>query len=617
MPPVQIDGLWHCLCPSYGRSFSKPLRRPLLKLNGVKQRCRYAQEAQSVDFVPNPYLRSGTFRPGLKYQPALPQKKEKRPRLSRARAIPELSTEDAYEELRQAARQGDYVRVKEYVKLLVGERNEKPSAQLYHAMILANAHPRHGSPSEVVSLLLEMVQHDIHPDSTVYHAVLRVLSVHPDYLLRKEIIEQLHQRWFSLTPEGWHDVIAGLIRDRQLETAMVNLQNVEQKGVKIEPWLFDMLSYTLCEMSEFDEALKLMQRRFWSGESRISPTLWYHLLDSASRALHHDAVAFVWRTRVEPGHLQPPDGICINVLNTAARHGDAKLATAVFYALSSRKHTLQPHYYETLLESWLESHNLKAAFTILSVMLETRMPPSEASTRAIYQYLCDDPGRPTKALQILHQLKNEDRPMPHAALNVILEAYIHYNDLGSALEKYKSMHMIIPSGPNTSTFNILFRGCRFAQRKDLAMFLASEMLALNVAPNALTYDRLILVCLNAKGEPDGGFEDAWRYFEEMRQVDWWPRQLTLRELGRAGCEMADQRVWSLVHERGFDEGRMEYLMKWHWGKRVDGWKAPKASEENVQGGADDGVPDKDTDVEKASDPSRPSADLGSLKPLHS
>ena len=574
MPSAKLDGLWYCLCPSFRPLLLVPSRHRVRSLNKVNKYSSYTQHAQnhippdtqSPHHRPDRDSRSDSFTPRTRLKDEL----YRPPQLPRAGAKPQLTTEAAYEQLRRAAKKGDYGRVKDCLALLVGKRGERPTVELYHAMILANADPQLGSPNEVASLLQEMIEAGLCPDSAIYHAVLKVLSIHPDYVLRQKILHELHERWFTVTEDGWHDVIIGLIRDRQIEVAMIKLQNIERQGIRVRPWLYDILTYNLCELSEFDEALKIMQRRFFSGETPISLSLWHHFLDSASRSLHYESVAFVWRNRVELGFLNLSSGICINVLNTAARKGDTKLATAVFHTLRNRNHTFDIHHYEALLESWLATNDLKSAFSILSVMLQSRLDPTEASTRAIFCYLCDDYARPTEALQILRRLKDEDRPIPHAAFNVVLEAYIRYNDLGSALESYKTMHLIIPSGPDTSTFNTLLRGCKKTQRYDLAMFFASEMLALKIPPDAMTYDRLILASLSARGEADGGFENAWRYFEEMRQMDWWPRAGTLKNLGRAGCEVADERVYELVQERGFDEGRMEYLQRWYWGKKVGG-----------------------------------------------
>ena len=318
-------------------------------------------------------------------------------------------------------------------------------------------------------------------------------------------------------------------------------------------------------MGELDEALKLMNYRVSRGEVSISAGLWAHFLDATSRSFHHEASLFAWRMRVEPGYLNPSVGICINLLNTAARCHDAQFASEVFRFLAKRNGPLQLHHYETLLDSWLASGDLKAAFSVLSSMASSGVPPTDASTRSIFLYLAEKHNRLAQALDILRSLSEGGRRIPHAAINCIIEVYVHHSDLASAIETYQALHSIVPSGPNTATFNALMRGCSYARRKDIAMFLASEMLALNVAPDALTYDRLILVCLNELGDRQEGFEDAWKYFLEMRSMEWWPRGGTLNALGIRGCVLGEERVANLVDaERGLDEKRMKYLRWMYW-----------------------------------------------------
>lgn len=453
---------------------------------------------------------------------------------------PELGNPALYNELQHVALQGDFVRTHVLVEALVKERGEEPSVQLYLALILANTSTQYGSPAEVGRLLDEMDNEGLVPDSAIYHAVLRVLAIHPDYIMRKDILEHLRQRWFTVTEDGWHNLIVGMIRDRQLEMALdtVELLQGEEEETKIKPWLYDMIVYTLCDVEEFDEALKIMRYRGSSGELLISGTLWSYLLDTASRALHYGATLYAWRKRVETSYFNPPSGVCINVLSTAARRGDFHLATDVFRILGNRAETLQLFHYESLLETYLASSDLKTAFTLLSVMISSGVPPSESSTRPIYLHLRQNASSPASALSILRDLHESNRPICAPAVNVIIEAFVHHRDLDSAIETYKTLHELCPSGATTSTFNALFRGCAKAVRKDLAMFFVSEMVALKVAPNALTYDRLVLVCLNADEEEaeeektGQGFADAWRYFEEMRRMSWWPRAGTMMALAK-------------------------------------------------------------------------------------
>lgn len=64
--------------------------------------------------------------------------------------------------------------VQALLDLLVRERQEAPSPQLYLALILANTSPQHGSLEEVSKLLQEIEQSGTLLDSAMYHAVLKV-----------------------------------------------------------------------------------------------------------------------------------------------------------------------------------------------------------------------------------------------------------------------------------------------------------------------------------------------------------------------------------------------------------------------------------------------------------
>ena len=89
------------------------------------------------------------------------------------------------------------------------------------------------------------------------------------------------------------------------------------------------------------------------------------------------------------------------------------------------------------------------------------------------------------------------------------------------------------------------------------------MVALKIPPDALTYDRLILVCLSSETNID----DALRYLEEMKSFGWWPRYGTYMFLVRRACEDGDERVWKLVDElrdRGVPEERMRVLVGESW-----------------------------------------------------
>jgi hypothetical protein len=123
-------------------------------------------------------------------------------------------------------------------------------------------------------------------ESTVLLISGQVLANHPDYLLRVEILQEMRERWFSVSPEGWHDVVTGLLRERQFELAMEKLDFMRAESIRIQPWLYDIFMYQLCEVDELDEAFKLLRYKVEEDSQEVTPTMWYYLLDTFGAAHH-------------------------------------------------------------------------------------------------------------------------------------------------------------------------------------------------------------------------------------------------------------------------------------------------------------------------------------------
>ena len=99
-------------------------------------------------------------------------------------------------------------------------------------------------------------------------------------------MQEMKERWFGLSPEGWHNLVTGLLRDRQFEVAMDKLEQMQSDEIRVQPWLYDIFMYQLCEAEELDEAFKLLRHRFEYEKMKISPSFWHYLLDTFSSAFH-------------------------------------------------------------------------------------------------------------------------------------------------------------------------------------------------------------------------------------------------------------------------------------------------------------------------------------------
>jgi hypothetical protein len=99
-------------------------------------------------------------------------------------------------------------------------------------------------------------------------------------------MQEMKERWLGLSPDGWHNLVVGLLRDRQVEMAIDKLEQMQSDQIPIQPWLYEIVLYKLCDFGEHDQAYQLLAHRVQSEKKEISQATWYFLLDAFSRAFH-------------------------------------------------------------------------------------------------------------------------------------------------------------------------------------------------------------------------------------------------------------------------------------------------------------------------------------------
>ncbi|KAI4850666.1 hypothetical protein E4T44_02609 [Aureobasidium sp. EXF-8845] len=611
-PRLVADGLWHCLCPSYNSVPLLATRNALVRRRRPTLQCVAARIAPPTTIRHNSTVPSTRFKGNVDVPPELQssdlpsmnvwapldaetQSKQvttnmrttMRPTTTVKKAhYYSYSTPDLYELAHAAAAKGNSREATQMVEYLVRVRRETPNLRLYSILILANVHPSEGSARRVVALLAEMEDEGLQMSVQICHDVLRVLSVHMDYLLRMDILQYMRRQWFQLNTEGYHWVGAALFREGQLELGLNHLEDMRKDNVPIQTWLYDIALYTMIETNEFDAAMTIVEDRSAANDWIINRNLWTHMLDRAAAHFHHKSTVYIWNSQVIPGYLIPSSGTCLNVLTTAARDGDAALATSVFHILGKRSTTFKQIHYDQLLATYMAASppDLRAAFTVLTIMANLNIFPTAASTRPILAHLVRNPSNCTAAFDIITSLHESGREIPIAALNVLIEGYVETDQLEQALVAYKHMHLFerlaldkhgkpmrrSRAYGTLDTFNILLRGAAkpsAPQAFDLAMFLVSEMLAVGVRPDSLVYDRLIVICVQA-----AKFDHAYRYFDEMEELGFLPRSRTAELLAKALAERADNRCWDVLQrlqDRGVTLGEKQKASVQHEFSRAE------------------------------------------------
>lgn len=313
---IPIDGLWRCLCPSIDlTTISRSARCHHLRISTpqiARTRKRQFHSSIKTSNTSAPNFLTSTAREVDTHRTFRPQKidasqevsnfvrrhgtpgkrphahsRPTKPKTASFKLFDDHTIAHLHDKLRDLlSTQGAYCEIAELVHYLIYVRGEKPALIHYDALVRANADAEHGSVDVVQGLLEEMDNLGIRGDSGFYHGVLLVLAIHPDFLLRNEIMQRMKERWFGLSPEGWHWLVVGLIRDRQYEMAMEKLEQMQSDLVSVQSWLYDIFMFQLCEADELDEAWKLLKYRWEHDRNRVWASVYYYLLDKFSHGYH-------------------------------------------------------------------------------------------------------------------------------------------------------------------------------------------------------------------------------------------------------------------------------------------------------------------------------------------
>ncbi|KAK2794458.1 hypothetical protein FQN51_000822 [Onygenales sp. PD_10] len=562
---IVADGLWRCLCPSYQRAWPRrtqlswPLKQPANSTrSAVRSLSTATTTSPSIELLLDG--RSNELDPAPEPERKAPKKPLGRPaefrttgfwkhlRMPKSRKGLGLLSEAAVDQMIRESDENapNFKETFVWLRELVWWRAREPKQWHYRALIAANADANFGSPVNVRKLLEEMEENSIPLDSATLHATLKALAIHPDYLLRQEILHTLRDRWLPLSQEGWHNVVTGLIREGQLEMAMDHISRMETQNIPVNDWLYSLLIYNLCDAGEFDAVLEIMQKRV-AGGHELSPILCSQVFNAASEAFHENIVTYVWKRLVKTGLLNPSYGVCTNILRMTTRTGNSELALEVFKVLEERNGNVLLEDYNCLIDTFVAAGDVESALRVLCTAQKATFQLDETATRSLFAHLVQkQTAVPRKLWALLRRLKSEEQlEIPLVAANVVVELATYKQSMTVAMEIYNDMKNICPQGPSVITFNHLIAGCRTTRAYDLAKFYVQEMIMLDVFPNRMTYDHLILLCVDAER-----FHEAHQYLVEMARSGFALREASKTKISAACRYSEDPDARALAFDAG-------------------------------------------------------------------
>jgi pentatricopeptide repeat protein len=312
MPPRPFvnDALWRCLCPGFpSNATAAHLSRSALpstptltaKRRSLPQRASRTYSAAAAAAQPSPFF----AQPHVP-APTAPPRFNPRPRNAKEKTpLVHLPTHILYEDLRDAGAKGQFDEVMKISNVLIQDRGQRPDQAMYAAVLHSFASCENGTAGKVRRVLEEMgfwsdnASLDGMPDGREKvdldvrgcENVLQALAVHPDYLLRAEVLEYMREKWYTLSDRAHCFVVAGLLRDRLFEQALAMLEDMCRKKVRVDEWVWSEAMWLLLEFGEVEEAFYVLSLKESVSEGtpgaaygvKLSNALWGAMLDAAAQ----------------------------------------------------------------------------------------------------------------------------------------------------------------------------------------------------------------------------------------------------------------------------------------------------------------------------------------------
>lgn len=343
-------------------------------------------------------------------------------------------------------------RIRELLSHLLGKERMPLNIFAYEAMMDCIASPS-GNPRAVRRMLAQLGSADIEPSAQICDAALRALASHPNHVLRAETIKFMVASGLEITSEAADSILVAKLREGQHEAAYLELLERHNSAARPVSWVYDIFIVEFGAQRHLDEMLELLDARKSLAEDDVYSQLAYYTLDVCSARYHQAGTSKAWSQIGNMARSSLPDGILENIMGTAARHGDAELATAILDIISKRQR-VHGYQYEMVAEAQLQSGDIIDAMRVYSVMQESDHVVSKSAVARFRQLLLADSTNLTTAEAALDELRAVRR-VPQAMVEAIIEVKARSFGTEAVLPLYDRIKQLSESEPSADVIQDL------------------------------------------------------------------------------------------------------------------------------------------------------------------
>jgi len=270
------------------------------------------------------------------------------------------------EELAKLAESGQIASALKQVTRWKKEPSFKVDLDIYNSLIYACSLV--GLPNEARAFIADMHLMGVQPDINTFCHLLNAEKFSRTHVLH-QVFDMIYAHGLKPNATAYHRLILRYTAERQLEMCLRILAEMATQNVVPMLSTVQTVVRFACHLGFANIATDITREFEQNGVRRLGNETWMNCLSAYAEELDADGVLQCWQVLKDQG-CRPHEGLLLQVLHTAARHGLKSLAFEAVEAMKSLGPTFEyaPYHLEPLVEACCQAGDLKSANETVQMM---------------------------------------------------------------------------------------------------------------------------------------------------------------------------------------------------------------------------------------------------------
>ncbi|KAI9341836.1 hypothetical protein BD770DRAFT_351853 [Pilaira anomala] len=395
------------------------------------------------------------------------------------------------------------------------QSGEPFNAETYEHIL--TAYSKRGE-DKILTLHEQMESQGIKPTRTFYHKALQLAARTGDATTQARIIELMEKYGHKPTSKTYHLMLACMRENTELERALDTFELMKKQN--IVPGLLTYLDIIdlAVNLHQPDVASELLEEAEKLPTFRIKDKFLYmHVLRSASSNGYYKIAKLNWEKAVINCNFIPDEGVFLNVLNLAGKHGDPQLASDVIRVLGEQGYTYRDCHFSPLIEAFASTGDMASTFKVFTAMRKAGVIPNKKTTLPVAHKLGTDVNAIRKSRDILIEMaKTDGQEVDISLFNMIIHSFAYNKENDEAISVFVRAKEFGVK-PNSETLDAVLDACIHCRDAAFGEMIYKEQISKGVKRTVTNMSKMVtLMCTQ------NDYEDAFVYLENMKKLNMIP-----------------------------------------------------------------------------------------------